>query len=1003
MRWSLSTPRVWRGVLLGALCALFLQTISGLGWLDAPNRGTLDWAFRVRGPRFPDPNIVIIVADDATVTRAGSWPLPRSLHARVLQRLVEAGAKTIAFDIIFAEPSPSLADDERLVQMSQRANNVVQAAAFIVPATATSQVPASARANAFTLPDRFAVASQNARAQSAVWVSSSWAALSQSAAAVGHVNTYPESDGSLLRIPHLIRYRDRVFPSLALSAAAQWLGIAPTQIKAHDQIIEIGARHVPVDDEGESWVNWAGGYRTFPTFTYQDVLDGRIGREQLKNRLVFVGIVAAGAYEFRATPFSSAQPAIELQANAANDILQNRPLNIVPTWAMPALLLLACLTTGALVAPRQARGGTLWALGLALGLVLTTVLMLARADTYVPIMEPLLGITLTYACVTAFNYRRSWEAIWRADTAMSTLASGGALIASGHDRERLRAVAIQTAREVLNAQHVWLVRANEAASTCDTADHNTLRFELARAVLREPGVILWPAAVADSDERSDAMWQRVRQIQSRRKSPALQTIEHATNLDELCARLYAEIAQNEGNVARTLVAAPLSHEGTASGEVFVALGQRGGQMFAPRHAILLETLAAQTALALENAAFTERLQGRIEAADRKLVQAYSLLSEQNIKMLAAIETIEDVLIITDENARAIYVNGAAWGILRDATPPIGTDVPQFLAAQGWQELASLFDSLPQIDQPVALQDAAQLQRTQREFVRRIAPDNVKIDENQEENMELKALILSSQFVPLLGDDGRVLGAMLVVADVTLQRELDSMKTEFVSYVAHELRTPLTTILGYASLLQGAGEMMDSAQRGEMNGVIVDHCRRLNNMISELLDVSRLDAGHTLMLHPKRADLAALGERMLNEHRQAHANRHEYEMKFVAPLRPIRVDYDEDRIEQVLNNLLSNAFKYSPDGGEIVLQVLAAGNEVILRVSDSGMGMSAEQISHLFEKYYRTPDAQKRNIKGTGLGLYLVKQLVEAHGGYIAVQSQVGQGTTFSVHLPLETP
>ncbi len=1016
MRWSWATPRVWRGALLGALCALFLQTVSGLGWLDKSNRSTLGWMFRVRGPRFPDPNIVIIVADDATVTRAKSWPLPRSLHARVLQRLVEQGAKTVAFDILFSEPSPSLADDELLAKLSRRANNVVQAAAFIVPSISAAQVPASTRANVFTLPNRFAVSSHNVRAQSAVWVSSSWSALSQSAASIGHLNIFPESDGSLLRIPHLIRYRDRVFPSLALAASAHWLGIAPQEISAHDQFIDIGVRRVPIDNEGESWINWSGSYRTFPTFTYQDVLDGRVGRAQLKNRMVFVGIVAAGAYEFRSTPFSSAQPAIELQANAANDILQNRPLHIAPDWSAPALLVLVCLATGALVAPRQARSGTLWALALAASWMLTAVLLLTFIDTYLPLMEPLAGVILTYAVVMSYNYRRSWEASWRADSAMTTLA-GGALIAAGYDRQRLRQVALQTAREVLDAQYVWIV----TASTCTPpvsdklATDETLRAELANAVMREQRAILWPAAIVESDERPSEMWQRVRQIQPQRthlnkherssERHGFQVISEHADLHEICAHLFQQMRSSRGSLplSRTLVAAPLmqadegENQNVASGEVFVALGQRNGRIFGPREAILLENLAAQTALALENVAFHEQLQGRIEAADRELALAYSVMSEQNIKMLASIENIEDVIIITDENACAVYVNGAAWRILRGATPPIGTNVPLFLNSHGWPELATLFDSL--IPSPSARVDKADSpQKIQREFVRHVVLENAK-DRSKSDNTDLKPLVLSSHLVPLLGENKCPLGAMLVVADVTLQRELDRMKTEFISYVAHELRTPLTTILGYASLLQGAGENMDSAQRGEMSSVIVEHCKRLNGMISELLDVSRLDAGHTLSFRPQYADLVALGERMLNEHRRALGNREEYQMAFEAPIRPIMADFDPDRIEQVLNNLLSNAFKYSPEGGLITLQVLAEGDEVVLHVRDQGMGMSAEQVTNLFQKYYRTPDAQQRGIKGTGLGLYLVKQLVEAHGGRIEVQSQIGQGTTFSVYLP----
>jgi signal transduction histidine kinase len=248
--------------------------------------------------------------------------------------------------------------------------------------------------------------------------------------------------------------------------------------------------------------------------------------------------------------------------------------------------------------------------------------------------------------------------------------------------------------------------------------------------------------------------------------------------------------------------------------------------------------------------------------------------------------------------------------------------------------------------------------------------------------------------------------MLIVSDATAQRQIDKMKTDFVAFVAHELRTPLTTVLGYASLLQQMGESMGPERRDQMSGVIIQHCQRLNRMISELLDTAALDAGSPLALKLESIDLASLAERLVQEQARtsvdhAGGNYTRLSIDFDAPVRPLPAEADADRIEQILTNLLSNAVKYSPRGGRVLVQVLGSedGSEAILLIRDEGMGMTPEQVSRLFSKFYRTPDAQQSGIKGTGLGLFLVKQLVQAHGGRIKVQSELGVGTTFSVFLP----
>jgi signal transduction histidine kinase len=164
--------------------------------------------------------------------------------------------------------------------------------------------------------------------------------------------------------------------------------------------------------------------------------------------------------------------------------------------------------------------------------------------------------------------------------------------------------------------------------------------------------------------------------------------------------------------------------------------------------------------------------------------------------------------------------------------------------------------------------------------------------------------------------------MLVVADITAQRELDSMKSDFVSYVAHELRTPLTTILGYASLLDEDTGDYTVAMRGEMANAIMRHCRRLNRMIGELLDVSRIEAGRPIPLRLEAVDAAALCTGVLDGTRATLNDQQSIELVLECEDRPLFVCADADRLEQIVTNLVSNAVKYSPRGGTVTLSLTA---------------------------------------------------------------------------------
>jgi signal transduction histidine kinase len=181
--------------------------------------------------------------------------------------------------------------------------------------------------------------------------------------------------------------------------------------------------------------------------------------------------------------------------------------------------------------------------------------------------------------------------------------------------------------------------------------------------------------------------------------------------------------------------------------------------------------------------------------------------------------------------------------------------------------------------------------------------------------------------------------------------------------------------------------------------------RLLDMINELLDVSRLEAGRSLTLALKPVEMRPLLEKLARRHRyyKFFTNQHEIVTEYASDA-PETIEADEDKLNQIISNFLSNAIKYSPHGGRITLATEAGSEGVlVLRISDQGVGMTEEQISRLFQQYERVERDDIRNIPGTGLGLYLVKHLVELHGGEITCESAPGKGSTFCVHLPVSQP
>lgn len=252
--------------------------------------------------------------------------------------------------------------------------------------------------------------------------------------------------------------------------------------------------------------------------------------------------------------------------------------------------------------------------------------------------------------------------------------------------------------------------------------------------------------------------------------------------------------------------------------------------------------------------------------------------------------------------------------------------------------------------------------------------------------------------PSYDDSGQIVHVVMAYHDVTDARQVEKMKSEFVSTAAHELRSPLATIMGYADLLLNSPDL-DKAQTRDFLGLILNRSEHLAHIVSDLLDISRIEAGEGLKLtfESCRLDLLCREAAWAHEDVSDH-----HPIEFDLPEDGAEVEGDHYALAQILENLLSNAIKYSPQGGTIRIGVRNEPTCCELTVADRGIGMTAEQIGHIFEKFYRV-NSSNTGVPGTGLGMTIVKYLVDAHHGQIAIDSTPGSGTTVRIRLPLKQP
>lgn len=229
-------------------------------------------------------------------------------------------------------------------------------------------------------------------------------------------------------------------------------------------------------------------------------------------------------------------------------------------------------------------------------------------------------------------------------------------------------------------------------------------------------------------------------------------------------------------------------------------------------------------------------------------------------------------------------------------------------------------------------------------------------------------------------------------------EAGRLKTEFISMVSHELRTPLTNIQGYVELLLDEADGPINDTQREYLEITLDNCKRLIAIANDLLDISRIEAGN-LRLNKTRLRLQELvDEAVRSLHPQFQAKN--LRLSLDLAVQPLWIWADRERVIQVLNNLLSNACKYTPAGGSVIARAYPSNGKALVEVIDTGIGIPEQDLERIFEKFYRAENSRQEATHGTGLGLPIAKSLVELHDGSIAVTSKLGKGSTFTVQLPL---
>ncbi|MGH2607362.1 MAG: ATP-binding protein [Anaerolineales bacterium] len=404
----------------------------------------------------------------------------------------------------------------------------------------------------------------------------------------------------------------------------------------------------------------------------------------------------------------------------------------------------------------------------------------------------------------------------------------------------------------------------------------------------------------------------------------------------------------------TGVGLPMIVRGEVVGMIFVFRSYRG--MFSAQDRAQLQAFADQAAVAVHNA------------------RLYTQVAQEKHRLDAVLESSADGILILDPAFRLVRMNPACGRL-------IGRSQEEAQGARH-DEIVRWKTRQPGLTLEEASAGGWPL-----------SPQATLYVEGDLQS-DARTVSVGITYAPILTAEGTLSGVVANLRDISRFREAEELKSTFISVISHELRTPVALIKGYVGTLRREDAQWDPATVRHSLSVIEEEADRLAALIDDLLDASRLQAGG-LTLNRSEVDLAALARGLVERFRtQSPSHRFEADLPDDFPV----VIGDEARLTQVLTNLLSNAVKYSPHGGTVTIQGIVRPEEVMVCVRDEGPGIAPADAGRVFDRFYRSGEVS-RKTQGAGLGLYLARAVVEAHGGRIWVVSTSGKGTTFSFTLP----
>ncbi|MBC8509473.1 MAG: HAMP domain-containing protein [Chloroflexi bacterium] len=392
----------------------------------------------------------------------------------------------------------------------------------------------------------------------------------------------------------------------------------------------------------------------------------------------------------------------------------------------------------------------------------------------------------------------------------------------------------------------------------------------------------------------------------------------------------------------SLTAVALYHERTYYGVLWVAYTDH--HKFTDQEVQFITTLGGQAALAAANA------------------HLFMTAEFERERLAAILASTPDPVLVTDQNDNMLLMNTEAWQAL-----DVGIDV--------------------RVGKPV--EDV--IQQVELVNLLRLSGDST---ESVEVDLPKGRTFMAT--ASTINVDGQDIGRVCVLKDVTQFKELDALKSEFVSTVSHDLRSPLTLMRGYATMLEMVGELND--QQAEYVRKIVVGIESISRLVNNLLDLGRIEAGVGLQLEmvPVQDIVDWVVESFQLQAQQKKITLSTDIAKDISPL----VEADQALLQQALHNLVENAVKYTLEGGKVWVRVNSRQQKLLIVVEDTGIGVSPVDQPYLFDKFYRGTDRKAKKERGTGLGLAIVKSIVERHGGKLGLESNLGEGSIFYIEIPL---